>query len=154
MLAYIVTSGESASDVEKLIADSIGFQGSILFGSLAKYVAVSSNAQQAKDIDPIFIAEYDNIASGRGPSNVHPKVSTEWTPPSPLAGIVDFLGRLADPHTWVRVGEFTIGAILLAVGANAMLKQELGSNAPQIRAPRTGFTYAKPRPSTKMAGFK
>jgi hypothetical protein len=63
--------------------------------------------------------------------------------PNPLSSIVDFLRLLANPHTWIRVGEFAIGAILLAVGTNAALKQGLGSNAPQIKPPTKGFaTYA------------
>lgn len=64
--------------------------------------------------------------------------------PGPNIGsALDFLRLLTNPHTWVRVGEFAIGAILLAVGANAMLKQGMGPGAPQIRPPKTGFSYAK-----------
>lgn len=43
-------------------------------------------------------------------------------PPSALTGVADFFSRLEDPHTWLRVGEFIAGAILLAIGANALTR--------------------------------
>lgn len=42
------------------------------------------------------------------------------------SGILGFLGRLTEAHTWVRVAEFVVGAILVAVGLNALLKQSTG----------------------------
>jgi hypothetical protein len=41
----------------------------------------------------------------------------------PITNTLDFLNRLADAKLWIRVAEFAIGGILLAVGAAAMLKQ-------------------------------
>lgn len=34
----------------------------------------------------------------------------------------DFLGRLTQANTWIRVGEVVVGLILLGIGLNAMLK--------------------------------
>jgi hypothetical protein len=45
--------------------------------------------------------------------------------PNPLHAINsvgDFLAKLADPNTWVRVGEVVVGVICIAVGLSAMTK--------------------------------
>lgn len=41
---------------------------------------------------------------------------------NPLTSIEGFLGALTNPHLWIRVAEFGIGAIILAVGVNAVLR--------------------------------
>jgi len=41
---------------------------------------------------------------------------------SGVEAIGSFFNKLSDPNTWVRAGEFLGGAILLAVGAHAILK--------------------------------
>ena len=43
-----------------------------------------------------------------------------------VTDVTSFLGKLSDPHTWLRVAEFAIGAILITVGLNAILKQSTG----------------------------
>lgn len=45
---------------------------------------------------------------------------------SAASAVPDFLGRLSNPHTWLRVAEVAVGVILLAVGLNALLKQSTG----------------------------
>jgi len=48
---------------------------------------------------------------------------------APLTGINaigDFFSRLTSAHTWIRIGEFIVGAALLAIGLNALLKQTTG----------------------------
>lgn len=85
-----------------------------------------------------------------GPSSAIPGVGgpdilsplSNANPLSWAQSLVKFLGALMDPHTWIRVAEFLAGAILLAVGVNAALKQGIGPGAPQIKAPKTGFQYA------------
>src|SRR5215469_3061835 len=44
---------------------------------------------------------------------------------NPLTGINaigDFFTRLEDPHTWIRVGEFLAGGLLLYIGLNALTR--------------------------------
>ncbi len=117
-LAYMVASGTSAADIQKSIADTIGFQGSILFGSLAKYVATNSNARSAQDVDPIFIGDYDAIVSGGG-INVNPKVDTTFSPPG-FGTLKDLLGFLGNP---VRLGEIVVGVVMVGVAFAAVLKR-------------------------------
>ena len=45
--------------------------------------------------------------------------------PNPLSGLAAigaFFNKLGEKNTWVRVGEFACGAILVAIGLNSMLK--------------------------------
>lgn len=60
-----------------------------------------------------------------------------------ITSTLDFLKMLTSAQLWTRVAEFAVGGILIVVGANALLRTGMGSNAPQIRPPKTGFTYAK-----------
>lgn len=39
---------------------------------------------------------------------------------NPLTSVLDFLNLLTDPHLWLRVAEFAIGAILIGVGLAKM----------------------------------
>ncbi len=39
-----------------------------------------------------------------------------------FGSVTDFLNTLGQKNTWTRVAEFAIGALLLAIGANALLK--------------------------------
>jgi hypothetical protein len=53
---------------------------------------------------------------------------------NPLTGvnaIGDFFTRLTEPHTWVRVGEFIAGGIILWVGLNALLRGTAAGQAIQ-----------------------
>lgn len=50
---------------------------------------------------------------------------------NPVTDISHFLGALSNGSTWVRVAEFAIGGILIAVGVNKML-----NNAP-VRVTKT-----------------
>lgn len=46
---------------------------------------------------------------------------------NPLTGISavgDFFSRLTNPHTWIRVGEFAAGALILYVGLKAIVAPE------------------------------
>lgn len=53
------------------------------------------------------------------------KTHTEITL-GPLSSVVDFLKLLTSGNLWVRVGEFAVGAILLAAGAAALMRSNAG----------------------------
>lgn len=61
---------------------------------------------------------------------------------SDAGNVADFLTRLTSPHTWLRVGEFTAGLLLLYVGLKAVITP---GNAPVARqtVSRTAKTVAK-----------
>jgi hypothetical protein len=48
-----------------------------------------------------------------------------------LAAIGDFFNRLTQPNTWVRVGEFAAGALLVYVGLSAAMKGTEAQQATQ-----------------------
>lgn len=45
-------------------------------------------------------------------------------PLSGVAAIGDFFSRLTNPNTWIRVGEFAAGALILYVGLKAIVAPE------------------------------
>ena len=53
---------------------------------------------------------------------------------SPLTSINQFLGGLTNPNLWLRISEFGIGAILVAVGLNAVLRpgRSISSAIPKV----------------------
>jgi hypothetical protein len=57
---------------------------------------------------------------------------------SPFSGSLGGLNALFSKNLWIRVAEFAIGGILLAVGANALMKQATG-----VDVARTGMKVAK-----------
>jgi hypothetical protein len=59
---------------------------------------------------------------------------------NPLTGINaigDFFQRLTQPQTWVRIGEFVGGALLLYIGGSAVLRGTATGNA--ARSAKSGF---------------
>lgn len=46
-----------------------------------------------------------------------------------VQSVADLIGSVLNPHTWIRVAEFTIGAILIAVAVAAVLKKDVAPNA-------------------------
>lgn len=53
--------------------------------------------------------------------------------PSALQSWDDVAKALGNKNTWIRVGEFAIGAILLAVAANAVFKPNIANAIPAVR---------------------
>ena len=51
---------------------------------------------------------------------------------SAAGGTADFLARLSSPNTWVRVGEFVVGALLIGLGLNAILHNPAGKIAKAV----------------------
>ena len=81
------------------------------------------------------------IQPGHLPSVNDPPVLPPNVKVPGINSVTDFLNLLTNGHTWVRVAEFVVGGILIAVGVNAMLKQSMGSGAPQIKPPKA-LTFA------------
>lgn len=46
-----------------------------------------------------------------------------------VAGVPDFLSRLSNPHTWLRVAEAVVGIAFLVIGLNALLHNPAGKVA-------------------------
>jgi hypothetical protein len=63
---------------------------------------------------------------GTGTATGLGNVVKDLTPGQGWAGLLTFLGDLTNPHTWLRVAEFVIGGVLIAVSLNAILKQSTG----------------------------
>lgn len=127
MLAFMVGSGyASRADIETTISDTAGANT-----SLAGYVSGTSGPPLAAKVDPEFINLYKDATLG-GHLNANPQTSKELNVPG-ISSVTDFLKLLTSGNLWIRVGEFAVGAILIAVGVNGMLKQQYGSRAPQVR---------------------
>lgn len=73
-----------------------------------------TQALAKKAADQTFLSGIVN-----GLSTVMPDVKLP-NPFSGVAAIGDFFNRLTDPATWVRVGEFALGGVLLYAGIRAM----------------------------------
>jgi hypothetical protein len=52
--------------------------------------------------------------------------------PGAATDISGFLSRLTSPNTWIRVAEVLAGALLLAIGISAMIKQTTGVSTAQV----------------------
>lgn len=127
--------------------------------------------------DQSVINEYNSIVGntptppGADPGAVTPGVGPVPGILNPLAGIVDtahFLGLLTKQSTWIRVAEFAIGGLLLAIGANAALKQvttqsknPISASTKQVggltkkQAAQVGrATFLSPNPASKAKAVK
>lgn len=68
-----------------------------------------------------------------GPQQQAAAVKAQVPGVAQAVSVASFLGKLGESQTWVRIGEFTVGAILLTVGVNAFLKSGSGP-APAAKA--------------------
>ena len=65
------------------------------------------------------------------------------TPIADLSGTTDFLTRLTEGNTWIRVGEFVAGLVLVYVGLKAMFPSTVSAvTAPVKTAAKIGATTA------------
>lgn len=48
----------------------------------------------------------------------------------------NFFCALLQKKTWIRVGEFTVGILVVGVATNAILRQQFGRKAPQFGPPK------------------
>jgi hypothetical protein len=67
----------------------------------------------------------------KDPKNISPDIPGPSIPD--VAGGVEALYRvLTSKNLWIRVAEFSVGILLLAIGANALLRQASGVNVGRI----------------------
>lgn len=71
---------------------------------------------------------HGGVTPGGVPGPHNPSVGNPLTG---VAAIGDLANRLTQAHTWVRVGEFIAGAIILYVGLSALLRNTAAGNAVQ-----------------------
>lgn len=71
--------------------------------------------------NPNDLKKYTNEVIGGG----------ESTPPTfgGIAAVGDLAGRLTETNTWVRVGEFVVGGILLYIALRSMFPTQVGAVA-------------------------
>jgi len=114
MYAYLLAHGYTDNDIKAYIAGSGGLLSKVF--TVPGYVASNSGASSAS-IDASFIEAYTAVQVGGGfgkapTSTVGPDLNPwDWVK-----------GTLLNGTLWTRVAEFAVGGILVAVGANAMLK--------------------------------
>lgn len=73
--------------------------------------------QRTEPTDPVTKYISDGIASGtmfRNDSKeiIKPSISV----PNPVSGVTNFLSVLTQPQLWIRIAEFLIGGVLIAIG--------------------------------------
>jgi hypothetical protein len=110
--------------------------------TIAFYIASGKNSHN-ENMDSAIITAYNNVLKGGDftapqPGDVHSEIT------NPISGVTDFLGMLTQKQLWIRVGEFAVGAILIAVAVKAAL------------APNASVTSAIPagRAMKAMKGLK
>lgn len=112
--AYLIAHGYTDSDITAYISSG-GFLPTTIF-SLPKYIA-SNSGPAAASIDSSFIEAYASVQAGGGFGHSTPKTV------GPNLNPWDWVrGTLLNTALWTRVAEFAVGSILVAVGANAIVK--------------------------------
>lgn len=80
-------------------------------------------------VDAYAIAVYKSVEAGEILSRANPATDTTFYVPgtdtlkSAAQAAVAIVSALLNPNTWVRIGEFAVGAVLLTVGVSAMVRQ-------------------------------
>lgn len=120
--AYVVAQGSSVggfvSGSSELQANIVGQQ----IDRLNAYTRCMSSAQLHQFLK--ITETWKNRA--------HAQESTASAVTDPLVAVNGFLGKLTDPVTWVRVGEFIGGAVLVLMGIKALAAQQ-GLSVPGVR---------------------
>lgn len=88
-------------------------------------------AANPKAVDPVLISDYIAAVNGGGGGGGPGQINTIINPAitSPFSGI---LGALTSSATWVRVGEFVFGGILLAIGVSHILGGSFSGGAKAV----------------------
>jgi len=92
-------------------------------------------------------------APGAAPGINAPLPHALSNPLAGLAAIGDFFNRLTQPNTWLRVGEFAAGGLLVYLGLSAAMKGTMGEQAVKtVTKPiKAGIDLAPPVRGAKIA---
>jgi hypothetical protein len=96
-----------ASGVEEKTLVGYGFHG------YATKQLADQNPNSVNLLQEAFLKSLDASNATRGAAGAGIGAAT---------GVGDFLSRLTSPNTWIRVGEFLAGMILLYIGLNALAR--------------------------------
>lgn len=111
---------------EATIFDPSGsFPGNVLgsTGLIAQWITTGGLPADAKALDAYnAVASGGGLGSGAGATDTKVNIPGLNTIKDAGEAAVKIVEALLNPNTWVRVGEFTVGAVLLAVGIGAMVK--------------------------------
>jgi hypothetical protein len=77
--------------------------------------------------DKLYVLTSYVVAAQSNPQHDYPGNPHTPNVPNPLKTVEDLISFLTAPDTAVRVGEFIVGAVLVAVGIRAALGQSLSS---------------------------
>jgi hypothetical protein len=122
-----------AAGVEEKLLVSYGFHG------YATKQQADRNPNRVNPIQGVALDNWDVVhAERKGVSDVSGGVNA----------IGDLAHRLTESQTWIRVGEFAAGGILLILGANAILRGTAVGSATQsaTRTARKAGQAVIPRP--------
>lgn len=77
-----------------------------------------------------FVASKGKVLTG-DPGAVTPGVGPVSIP-NPIHTVEQFISAITNPNLWLRVAEFGVGSILLAVGLNAVLRPGKSLPIPKV----------------------
>lgn len=93
---------------------------SLTKNSTSKYIEAGS-AVWSIELDYLVLAYYNSVVkNGKGLPDEPSGTAAVTAVPGDVAGRI--LGYFTNSTLWTRVAEFAVGGVLLAVGANAMLR--------------------------------
>lgn len=108
----------------------------VIIGQVSGQPALFTVAQSRTKPNGAIAGPYSNRLQAQAKANSLNGVASSSnplnTPVNPLTGINaigDLANRLTQPNTWIRVGEFLAGGVLLVIGLNAMTKGPVRSAA-------------------------
>jgi hypothetical protein len=90
-----------------------------------KIVEAKNNAEKVSDITQGYVTWFTSRQAASGfNATQHGFASGQVPGISGLAAIGDFFARLTEASTWIRVGEFVAGALILYIGLKAIVAPE------------------------------
>lgn len=128
-----------------------GPQRSAIYSYIAKRTGyqvadVVTFFQDGDPSDAGMISTYEIVLGGGG-IVIHGKTSTEFKGTDLIPGYSDLKGffeAISNPNTWVRVGEFTVGFLLIGLGLHAILTASSSDYASAANKGKAALSLANP----------